>query len=84
MCAGATLCVWRYICHNSSACHAYVKWEELHVNNWANKMGIKIFFKWNVHLGFCLAFSLLNDTTITLLKVSLFATWMQSTVSFSV
>ena len=21
--------VWRYVCHNSSACHAYVMWAEL-------------------------------------------------------
>ena len=21
--------IWRYVCHNSSACHAYVMWEEL-------------------------------------------------------
>ena len=21
--------VWRYVCHNSSACHAYIMWAEL-------------------------------------------------------
>ena len=28
--------VWRYVCHNSSACHAYVMWAELghsHISN---------------------------------------------------
>ena len=23
------ICVWRYVCHNSSACHAYLMWAEL-------------------------------------------------------
>ena len=23
------ICVWKYVCHNSSACHAYVMWVEL-------------------------------------------------------
>ena len=28
--AGAVyIYVWRYVCHNSSACHAYVMWAEL-------------------------------------------------------
>ena len=23
------MCIWKYVCHNSSACHAYVMWAEL-------------------------------------------------------
>ena len=26
---GIYIYVWRYVCHNSSACHAYVMWAEL-------------------------------------------------------
>ena len=56
--------VWRYMCHNSSACHAYVMWVEfghchflhvptvLNVVTTRNGMGTKNFLKWNLALGF--------------------------------
>ena len=55
--------VWRYVCHNSSACHAYVMWAELHhchcvyvpaVLNvtTGNGTGTKNVLKWNRALGF--------------------------------
>ena len=58
------VCVWRYVCHNSSACHAYVMWAELghchflyvpavlNVVTNGNGMGTKNVLKWNRALGF--------------------------------
>ena len=51
--------VWRYVCHNSSACHAYVMWAELGHCNFlyvpavlnivtnGNGTGTKNVLKWN-------------------------------------
>ena len=56
--------VWRYVCHNSSACYAYVMWAELghyhflyvpavlNVVTTGNGTGIKNVLKWNRALGF--------------------------------
>ena len=56
--------VWRYVCHNSSACHAYVMWAELgHCHFYTcqqfltvvtagNGTGTKNVLKWNRALGF--------------------------------
>ena len=82
------------MCHNSSACHAYVMWVELghchflyvpailNVATTGNGTGTKIFLKWNRALGFefSIQFSVYGATTVG--KVSLFSTWTWSTVSF--
>ena len=56
--------VWRYVCHNSSTCHAYVMWEELghchflyvpavlNVVTTGNGSCTINVFKWNRPLGF--------------------------------
>ena len=56
--------VWRYVCHNSSACHAYVMLAELghchflyvpavlNVVTTGNGTGTKNVLKWNRVLGF--------------------------------
>ena len=56
--------VWKYVCHNSSACHAYVTWVEidhchflyvpavLNVVTTGNGTGTKNVLKWNRALGF--------------------------------
>ena len=56
--------VWRYVCHNSSACHVYVIWAELghchflyvpaviNVVTTGNGAGTKNVLKWNCALGF--------------------------------
>ena len=56
--------VWRYVCHNSSACHAYIMWTELgychflympavlNVLTTGNGTGTKNVLKWNRALGF--------------------------------
>ena len=55
--------VWRYVCHNSSACHAYVKWAELGHYHFVyvlavlnvttrNGTGTINVLKWNRALGF--------------------------------
>ena len=56
--------VWRYVCHISSACHAYVMWAELghchflyvpailNVVTNGNVTGTKNVLKWNCALGF--------------------------------
>ena len=86
--------VWRYVCHNSSACHTYVMWEELghshflyvptvsNVVTTGNGMGTKNVLKWNRVLWFVYSnqFSVYGATTIV--KVSFFSTWTWSTVSF--
>ena len=86
--------VWRYVCHNSSACHAYVMWAELghchflyvsavlNVVTTGNGIGTKNVLKWNRALGF--EFSIQSSVygTTTVAKVSLFSTWTRSTVSF--
>ena len=79
--------VWRYVCHNSSACHAYVMWAELghchflympavfNVVTTGNGTGTKNVLKWNRALGFefCIQSSVYSATTVA--KVSLFSTW---------
>ena len=56
--------VWRYVWHNSNACHAYVMWAELghshflyvpavsNVVTIGNGTGTKNVLKWNRTLGF--------------------------------
>ena len=81
------------MCHNSSACHAYVMWVELHhchsvyvpaVLNvtTGNGTGTKNVLKWNRALGFefSIQSSVYGATTVA--KVSIFYTWTQCTVSF--
>ena len=84
----------RYMCHNSSACHAYIMWAELghshilyvpavsNVVTTGNGMGSKKIFKWNRALGFVSIQSSVYGAT-TVVKVSLFSTWTQPTVSFT-
>ena len=86
--------VWRYVCHFSSACHAYVMWAKLghchflylpavlKVVTIGNGTGTKNVLKWKLVLGF--EFSILSSVygAITVAKVSLFSTWARSTVSF--
>ena len=85
--------VWRYVRHNSSACYAYVMWEEIghchflyvpagsNVVTTGNGTGTKV-LKWNCALGFefSIQSSVFGATTVA--KVSLFSTWIRSTVSF--
>ena len=83
------------MCHNSSACHAYVMWAELghyhflyvpgvlNVVTTGNGTGTKNVLKWNRELGFELVSirsSVYGATTVA--KVSLFSTKTRSTVSF--
>ena len=86
--------VWRYVCHISSACHAYVMWAELghchflyvpavlNVVTTGNGMGTKNVLKLNRALGFefSIQSSVYGATTVA--KVSLFSTWTRCTVSF--
>ena len=86
---------YRGMCHNSSACHAYVKWAELghshflyvpavsNVVTTGNGTGTKNVLKLNRALGFVFSIqsSVYGATTVT--KVSLFSTWTCSTVSFT-
>ena len=86
--------VWRYVCHNSSACHAYVMWVELgychflyvpavlNVVTNGNGTGTKNVLKWNSALGleFSIQSSVYGATTVV--KVSLSSTWTRCTVSF--
>ena len=85
--------VWRYVCHISSACHAYVIWAELgqclflyvpvvlNVVTIGNGTCTKNVLKWNRVLGFQFSIlsSVYNATTVA--KVYLFSTWTRSTVS---
>ena len=86
--------VWRYVYHNSSACHAYVMWAELghchflyipvvlNVVTTGNGTGTNNVLKWNRALEF--EFSIQSSVygTTTVAKVSLFSTWTRSTVSY--
>ena len=86
--------VWRYVCHNSSTCHAYVMWVELghchflyvpavlNVVTTGNGTGSKNVLKRNRALGFefSIQSSVYGATTVA--KVSLFSTWTRCTVSF--
>ena len=85
--------VWRYVCHNSSACPACVMWAELghyhylyvpavfSVVTTGNGTGTKNVLKWNRALGFEFSIHLIVGTT-TVAKVSIFSTRTRSTVSF--
>ena len=86
--------VWRYVCHISSACHAYVMWAELghcqflyvpavlNIVTTGNSTGTKNVFKWNRALGFefSIQSSVYGATTVA--KLCLFSTWTRCTVSF--
>ena len=86
--------VWRYVCHNSSACHAYVMWAELHhchfvyvpavliVVTTGNGTGTKNVLKWNRVLGFDFSIQSSVYGATTEAKVSLFSTWTRCTVSY--
>ena len=86
--------VWRYVCHNSSACHAYVIWVELghchflnvpavlNVVTNGNGTGTKNVLKLNraLRFEFSIQSSVYGATTVA--KINLFSTWTRSTVSF--
>ena len=90
---GIYIYVWRYVCHNSSACHVYVMWAELGHSHFlyvpavsnvvtnGNGTGTKNVLKGTVRLGLSLVSSFVYGAT-TVAKVSLFSTWTRSTVSF--
>ena len=86
--------VWRYVCHNSSAYHAYIMWVELghchflyvlavlNVVTTGNGTGAKNVLKWNhvFRFEFSIQSSVYGSTIEA--KVSLFSTWTRCTVSF--
>ena len=86
--------VWRYVCHNSSACHAFVMWVELHhchfvyvpavlnIVTTGNGTCTKNVLKWNRALGFEFSIQSSVYCATTVAKVSLFSTWTRCTVSF--
>ena len=86
--------VWRYVCHNSSACHAYVMWAELghchflyvpavlNVVTTGNGTGSRNVLKSNHSLGFEFSIHASVYGATTVAKVSLFSTWTRSAVSF--
>ena len=88
------VCVWRYVCHNSSACHAYVMWAELghyhflyvpaflYIVTTGNSTGTKNVLKWNRAFGFEFSIQSSVYSATTVAKVSLFSTWTRCTVSF--
>ena len=86
------LYVWRYICHNSNACHSYIIWAELGHYNFlyvpavlnivTNGNGTKNVFKWNRALGFEFSIQSSVRGATAIVKMSLFSTWTWFTVSF--
>ena len=68
--------VWRYVCHNSSACHVYVMWAELYHSHFlyvpavsnvvtnGNGMGTKNVLKGTVRLGLSLVSCLLSTALL--------------------
>ena len=78
--------VWRYVCHNSSACHAYIMWVELdhchflyvpailNVVTTGNGTGTKTVLKWNRALGFEFSTQSAVYGATTVSKISLFST----------
>ena len=83
------------MCHNSSACRAYIMWAELghchflyvptisNVLTTGNGMGTKNVLKWNCALRFVFSIqSSVYDAT-TVAKVSLFYTWTRCIVNFT-
>ena len=87
--------VWRYVCHNSCACHAYVMWAEFGHSHFlyvpavsnvvitGNGTGTKNVLKWNRALWFVFSIQSSVYGATTVVKVSLFSTWTRSTVSFT-
>ena len=85
--------IWRYLCHYSSACHAYVMWEELghchflyvpavlNVVSTGNGTGTKNVLKRNraLRFEFSIQSSVYGATTVA--KVCLFSSWIWCTVS---
>ena len=73
---GKCVYVWRYVYHNSSACHAYVMWVELGHSHFlyvpavlnvvinGNGSGTKNVLKGNVRLGLSLVSSLLSTALL--------------------
>ena len=73
---GICVYVWRYACHNSSACHVYVMWAELghshlmyvpavlNVVTKGNGKGTKNVLKGTVCLGLSLVSSLLSTALL--------------------
>ena len=86
--------IWKYVCHNSSACHAYVMWAELGHSHFlylpvvsnvvtnGNGTGTKNVLKGTVRLGLVLVSSLLSSRRYYCSESKLFSTWTWSTVSF--
>ena len=86
--------VWRYVCHNSGTCHAYVMRAQLghcyflyvpavlKVVNTGNGMGTKNVLKWNRALGFEFNIQCFVYGATTITKVSIFFTWTRCIVSF--
>ena len=82
------------MCHNSSACYAYLTWTELghchllyvpavlNVVTTGNGAGTKNVLKWNRAFGFEFSIQSFVYGATTVAKVSLFSTWTLSTVSF--
>ena len=70
------ICVWRYVCHISSACHVYVMWAELGHSHFlyvpavsnavtnGNGTGTKNVLKGTVRLGLSLVSSLLSTAQL--------------------
>ena len=72
---GIYICVWRYVCHNSSACHAYVMWAEataiflyvpavLNIVTTGNGTSTKNVLNGTVCLGLSLVSSLLSKALL--------------------
>ena len=90
-----TVYLWRYVWRNSSACHTYAMWVELghsyflyvsaisNVATTGNGTGKKNVLKWNRVLGFVFSIQSSDYGATTVAKVSLFSTWIRSTVSFT-
>ena len=67
------VCVWRYVCHNSSTCHVYVMWAKLSHSHFSyvpavsnvvtngNDTGTKNVLKGTVRFGLNLVSSLLSS-----------------------
>ena len=86
--------VWRYVCHNSSACHAYVMRAELvhchflyvpavlNVVTTGNGTVTKNVLKWNRALEFEFSIQYFVYGATTVAKLCLFPTCTRCTVSF--
>ena len=86
--------VWRYVCHNSSACHVYVMWAELGHSHFSyvpavsnivtneNSMGTKNVLKGTMRFCLSLVSCLLSLQRYYCSESTTVLTWTQSTVSF--